>query len=48
VKGSSRQSFQPEMTNAGLAFSMTTVAVDEHGEKRDIELVGERASPLCR
>lgn len=37
------QPSQPEMTNAGLAFSMTTVAVDEHGEKRDIDLVGERA-----
>jgi FdhD protein len=38
--------YQPEMTHAGLAFSMTTVAVDERGERRDIELVGERALTL--
>jgi FdhD protein len=38
--------YRPEMTNAGLAFSMTTVAVDEQGEKRNIELVGERALTL--
>jgi FdhD protein len=49
VKGSAYQpgqSFQPEMTNVGLAFSMQKVAVDERGEKRDIGLVGERALTL--
>jgi FdhD protein len=51
VKGRAHQSgqakpYQPEMTNAGLIFSMTTVAIDERGEKRDIELVGERALTL--
>jgi len=36
-------SYQPVMTNAGLGFSRSTVAIDERGEPRDIELVGERA-----
>jgi len=36
-------SYQPEMTDAGLGFSKQTIAIDEHGEAREIELVGERA-----
>lgn len=35
--------YQPEMTDAGLGFSQLTVAIDETGEPREIELVGERA-----
>ncbi|MCF6203852.1 MAG: formate dehydrogenase accessory sulfurtransferase FdhD [Methylococcaceae bacterium] len=34
---------KPEMTDAGLGFSKSTIAVDECGNKRQIELVGERA-----
>ncbi len=34
---------KPELTDAGLAFSKSTVAIDEHGNERKIELVGERA-----
>ncbi len=37
---------KPEMTNAGLAFSKTTEAIDEQGNSRKIELVGERALTL--
>jgi len=37
---------KPEMTNAGLAFSKTTTGIDELGNKRQIELVGERALTL--
>lgn len=35
--------YQPEMTDAGLGFSQLTIAIDETGEPREIELVGERA-----
>ncbi len=35
--------YQPEMSNAGLGFSKPAVAIDEYGEARAIELVGERA-----
>ncbi len=34
---------KPEMTKAGLGFSKTAIAVDEYGNERKIELVGERA-----
>ncbi len=34
---------KPKMTNAGLGFSKSVVATDELGNKRQIELVGERA-----
>ncbi len=34
---------RPEMTDAGLSFSKPACAVDEHGQSRPIELVGERA-----
>ncbi len=34
---------KPEMTNEGLGFSKSTIAVDECGNDRQIELVGERA-----
>jgi len=34
---------RPEMTDAGLSFAEKTTAVDEKGQLRDIELVGERA-----
>lgn len=37
------QSSRPEMTDAGLSFAEKTTAVDEKGQVRDIELVGERA-----
>ena len=37
------RTYQPEMTDAGLSFSKPAVAIDESGEARDIELVGERA-----
>lgn len=37
------ESYQPAMTDAGLSFSRPAVAIDEHGESREIELVGERA-----
>ncbi|MGR8942525.1 MAG: formate dehydrogenase accessory sulfurtransferase FdhD, partial [Gammaproteobacteria bacterium] len=33
----------PEMSDAGLGYSRTALAVDERGETREIELVGERA-----
>ncbi|MGR9043968.1 MAG: formate dehydrogenase accessory sulfurtransferase FdhD [Gammaproteobacteria bacterium] len=36
-------SHRPEMTDAGLGFSIPSVAYDERGEPRTIELVGERA-----
>ena len=36
-------SIKPQMTDAGLGFSKSVVAVDESGNKRKIELVGERA-----
>ncbi len=35
--------YRPEMTDAGLGFSQVTLAIDETGEPREIELVGERA-----
>ncbi len=38
--------YQPEMTDAGLGFSKPAIAVDEHGNNRQIELVGERALTL--
>lgn len=38
--------YKPEMTDAGLGFSKLTVAIDESGESREIELVGERALTL--
>lgn len=34
---------KPEMTDAGLGFSKSTIAIDELGNSRKIELVGERA-----
>lgn len=34
---------KPEMTDAGLGFSKSTIAIDECGNSRKIELVGERA-----
>ena len=34
---------RPEISDAGLAFSKTVIAVDELGTERQIELVGERA-----
>lgn len=37
---------QPEMTDAGLSFSKSVVAVDEMGNNRQVELVGERALTL--
>jgi FdhD protein len=37
---------KPEMTDAGLGFSKPAVAVDELGNNREIELVGERALTL--
>ncbi len=40
------KSNHPQMTNAGLGFSQTAVAVDECGNSREIELVGERALTL--
>jgi FdhD protein len=38
--------YQPEMSNAGLGFSKPAIAIDEHREPREIELVGERALTL--
>ncbi|HBA66701.1 MAG TPA: sulfurtransferase FdhD, partial [Methylococcaceae bacterium] len=35
--------YRPDMTNAGLGFSLPSVAIDERGEAQAIELVGERA-----
>ena len=35
--------YHPEMTEAGLSFSMAVPAYDEYGKPRIIELVGERA-----
>lgn len=35
-----------EMTDAGLEFSTSTIAIDEFGNNRQIELVGERALTL--
>ncbi|MCK5189782.1 MAG: formate dehydrogenase accessory sulfurtransferase FdhD [Methylococcales bacterium] len=37
---------QPEMTDEGLSFSKSVVAIDELGNSRQIELVGERALTL--
>lgn len=37
---------KPELTHAGLAFSKSTIAIDELGNSRKIELVGERALTL--
>jgi FdhD protein len=37
---------KPEISHAGLAFSKSVIAVDEKGEERLIELVGERALTL--
>ena len=34
---------KPEMSNAGLGFSKPAIAVDELGNSREIQLVGERA-----
>ncbi|MBE0437148.1 MAG: formate dehydrogenase accessory sulfurtransferase FdhD [Methylomicrobium sp.] len=35
--------YRPDMSNAGLGFSLPSVAIDERGEAQSIELVGERA-----
>ena len=35
--------YRPDMTNAGLGFSLPSIAIDERGEAQAIELVGERA-----
>lgn len=35
--------YKPEMTAANLSFSRSVVAIDENGEARCVELVGERA-----
>jgi FdhD protein len=32
-----------QLTNAGLSFSKTVIAIDEKGHKQEVELVGERA-----
>ncbi len=37
---------KPEISDAGLSFSKTVVAVDELGNEREVELVGERALSL--
>lgn len=37
---------KPEMTDAGLGFSKSTIAIDELGNSKKIELVGERALTL--
>lgn len=37
---------KPEISDAGLAFSKTVTAVDELGDERQIELVGERVLTL--
>ena len=34
---------KPVLSNAGLAFSKATIAIDEQGNERHVELVGERA-----
>lgn len=34
---------KPEMTDAGLGFSKPAIAIDERGNSRQVELVGERA-----
>ena len=34
---------KPEMTQAGLAFSKSVIGIDEKGQQRNIQLVGERA-----
>ncbi len=39
-------SYQPEMTEAGVGFSKSIIAVDEFGQSKKIELVGERALTL--
>jgi FdhD protein len=38
--------FKPEMTDAGLSLSKATMAIDESGQAREIDLVGERALTL--
>ena len=42
----SKALYQPEMTDAGLSSSSPTRVIDEFGDSRDIELVGERALTL--
>jgi FdhD protein len=37
---------KPQMSDAGLSSAKTTIAVDEKGQTRSIELVGERALTL--
>jgi len=37
---------KPDISNAGLAFSKTVIGVDELGNNRKLELVGERALTL--
>ncbi len=37
---------KPQMSHAGLSFSKPVVAIDEYGQTRNIELVGERALTL--
>ncbi len=36
----------PELTDQGLSHYQTTIAVDEYGQSREIDLVGERALTL--
>lgn len=40
------KSQKPILTNAGVSFAKPAIAIDEHGQKRNIELVGERALTL--
>lgn len=42
----SKTGLKPEMTDAGLSFSKATMAIDESGQVREIDLVGERALTL--
>ena len=37
---------QPEMTNAGLSVAKKVIGIDETGEKRELQLVGERAMTI--
>jgi len=37
---------QPEISNAGLGFSKSVIGIDESGNERQLELVGERALTL--
>ena len=41
-----QHAYQPEMTDAGLSFSMPAQVIDETGASREIHLVGERALTL--